>query len=617
MKVVNKKYIGIIMILILVEITMIFLCVKSYSNKNINVKLDNVLIKKEEKEDMFAIMVEQEDGTYLEYDKDTFPEGYILNEKLSGCINQKGLRLDGVLEYDSATNILTINSGMSMFCYLYFDFFVVEIQNFNYTGGVQTYVVPHTGYYQLETWGAQGGVKVAGGSSTIGYGGYATGAIYLQKNTELYITVGGQGNTTSSAGVKVAGGYNGGGIGYSYNGDTRGGASGGGATHIARNNNLGELFNYSDNKDDLLIVAGGGGGSDQCCNGYSKVPGSGGGYIGTNGTYTSSTVYGGSQTLGGSGNFSGSFGQGANCTSNDCAGGGGGYYGGGANTGGGGYGGGGSGYIGNSDLKSKYMACYNCDTSSDISTKTINTINSSLEPTANMAKAGNGHAKISYIGKDLNDIYINIKEITTSSINVEVGSLISNSLNTYYYSINDGDYVESTSNTYTFTGLTKGTEYNIKIYAIDSNGNRTSTIGKKISTLSELILYDSGIWSNGLTGISLISGAGAVALNTDSIQIRSNANGNFSFSGSIDVTNYNSLKIYISSITMTAYSGNSSNYTFSCGGNSGYHSVSDGMSNITISINLENITGSQNLTLKTYGHELAQTYAYITKIWLN
>lgn len=34
---------------------------------------------------------------------------------------------------------------------------------------------------------------------------------------------------------------------------------GAGATHIAINDDLGELKNYTDNRDDILIVAGGGG----------------------------------------------------------------------------------------------------------------------------------------------------------------------------------------------------------------------------------------------------------------------------------------------------------------------------------------------------------------------
>lgn len=265
---------------------------------------------------------------------------------------------------------------------------------FAYTGEEQIFTIPETGIYKVEVWGAQGGVKIAGGTSTIGYGGYSVGYINLVKDTSLYVNVGGAGLTTSSASTILAGGYNGGGKGYSYS-DNRGGASGGGATHIATVSGI--LSTLSSLREKILIVAGGGGGSDQCCNGYSKTPGSGGGYQGVDGIYYSESVSGATQTSGGVGSYDGSFGQGGNCESYDCAGGGGGYFGGGAKNGGGGYGSGGSGYIGNSLLTNKYMYCYNCTESSGETTKTISTTCHSSTPTENCAKEENGHARITLI----------------------------------------------------------------------------------------------------------------------------------------------------------------------------------------------------------------------------
>ena len=56
-----------------------------------------------------------------------------------------------------------------------------------------------------------------------------------------------------------------------------------------------------------------------------------------------------------------------------------------------------------------------------------------------------------------------------------------NPIATYYYSSNDGlSYEESSSNTYIFNNLEKGTEYNFKVYAVDTNG-----INSNINTLSE------------------------------------------------------------------------------------------------------------------------------------
>ena len=277
--------------------------------------------------------------------------------------------------------------------------------NFNANGGVtetttyttvgeHTYAVPEDGTYKLEVWGAQGGVRVAGGTSTTGYGGYSIGMINLNAGDNLYLNIGGAGKTTSSKGTIVTGGYNGGGNGYSYSGDSRGGASGGGATHISTKSGI--LSTLSSSLSDVLIVAGGGGGSAQCCDGYHKEPGSGGGYVGVAGYYNGvSNSSGGTQTAGGLGSFAGSYGAGGSCSSDDCAGGGGGLYGGGAEIGGGGYGAGGSGYIGNSLLTNKAMYCYGCTTSSDASTLTYSTTNVSATPTANYAKSGDGAAKIS------------------------------------------------------------------------------------------------------------------------------------------------------------------------------------------------------------------------------
>ena len=141
----------------------------------------------------------------------------------------------------------------------------------------QTYVIPQTGWYKIEVWGAQGGVDpqldfynpVTGASyesfsREVNVGGYAVGVIYLQKDTTLYIHVGTQQGGTNA-------GNNGGGQGsiddYTYTGyykdyDTHDvfmiGAGGGGATHVALSS--GELSDFENKVNDLIIAAGGGGG---------------------------------------------------------------------------------------------------------------------------------------------------------------------------------------------------------------------------------------------------------------------------------------------------------------------------------------------------------------------
>lgn len=224
-------------------------------------------------------------------------------------------------------------------------------QDFGYTGNVQSFTAPTSGTYQLEVWGAQGGVN----NSSDGRGGYSKGNISLSSGQILYICVGGQN------------GYNGGGspyVGFGSNG-----GYGGGATHIAKSNNRGVLKNYASYTSEVLIVAGGGGGAATYGSGYS-----GGGYGGgsTGGGHNPGT-----QTSGGSNiskayscdeddhpwhNYTlfvaGSFGQGGNGTddsecdggySGGAGGGGGGWYGGSGNASSNGDyngGSGGSGYIG-------------------------------------------------------------------------------------------------------------------------------------------------------------------------------------------------------------------------------------------------------------------------------
>ena len=55
---------------------------------------------------------------------------------------------------------------------------------FEYSGDYQTFVVPRSGIYKLETWGAQGGDR---GANNGGKGGYTTGEVYLKRGDILYI----------------------------------------------------------------------------------------------------------------------------------------------------------------------------------------------------------------------------------------------------------------------------------------------------------------------------------------------------------------------------------------------------------------------------------------------
>lgn len=229
---------------------------------------------------------------------------------------------------------------------------------YDYSGKEEVFVVPYSGVYNIEAWGAQGGGWYT--SKEGGKGGYSSGSIYLKAGDKLYLNVGGVGTSScSDSSVACPGGYNGGGDGT---GDGQRGTGGGGATSIAYQSGL--LSTLESNKDKVLIVAGGGGGS-----GTSGVAGAGGGENGTDGydsynkTYTNGyTGTGASQTAPGyaiqNKSYTGSFGKGSNFYNSGYggSGGGGGYYGGGGSDRGHGGAGGGSGYVSTSLSNAKTIA---------------------------------------------------------------------------------------------------------------------------------------------------------------------------------------------------------------------------------------------------------------------
>ncbi|HJJ08226.1 MAG TPA: glycine rich domain-containing protein [Bacilli bacterium] len=276
--------------------------------------------------------------------------------------------------------------------------------NFSYTGECTTYIAKSDGYYNLEVWGAQGGNYNT--TYVGGLGGYSKGIVQLTKGTTLYVCVGGQPQTVTTASVAVPGGFNGGGNGFNraYSGTYTYGQAGGGATDIR----IGQNSLYA-----RVIVAGGGSGSNNRISGYA-----GGGLSGV----TGQSGYAGTQTSAGTG---GSFGQGGSATTSGsnyrygASGGGGGFYGGGAiasysdSTNYDKYTGGGSGYVYTSSTASSYPSgCLLNSTYYLTASSTTEGINT-----------GNGKATITYIGKEIT-IY------DTSGANAPV--LASNMIPVYY-----------------------------------------------------------------------------------------------------------------------------------------------------------------------------------------
>ena len=119
---------------------------------------------------------------------------------------------------------------------------------FKYKKSTESFKVPVDGTYSLECWGA--------GESQ---GGKSQGDYRAQKNTILYICVGGQG-TIGSKTTRGVGGYNGGGQGGKAYGALRQGDGGSGATHICLQDGLLKDLKGAYDKNLLLMVAGGQGG---------------------------------------------------------------------------------------------------------------------------------------------------------------------------------------------------------------------------------------------------------------------------------------------------------------------------------------------------------------------
>ncbi len=313
--------------------------------------------------------------------------------------------------------------------------------NYNGTDGtdgeVQEFVVPHDGYYLLETWGASGGdgyLSSGNGSdyanrtkeSHAGHGGYSYANVYLKAGTVLYIYVGGQGtygagtnvdNNRSQYGGKV-GGFNGGG-----NGGNSASGSGGGMTHISTVNNPVTMTVYANYKaytswdsEGTLVVAGGGGGTDDLVGGtlggindgsggYGGGENGGGAYV--NGIERTSNLQGegGAQEKSQYTNA----GVGGHGSNTDTGGGGAGWYGGSASLNNNGGGGGGSGHVSLGTTEANTKAGTTVD-AVVVSGATIggNQLiptyeDARLDPTTNtmIGNIGSGHARITFTGNEV------------------------------------------------------------------------------------------------------------------------------------------------------------------------------------------------------------------------
>jgi hypothetical protein len=161
-------------------------------------------------------------------------------------------------------------------------------QNFNFTGGMQTFTVPAgVTSINIAAFGAQGGSGALGGNSVLGgtggLGASASGTLAVTPGQVLNIFVGGSGATP-------AGGFNGGGAGGTLNAGGGGGASDVRVGGTAASNRV-------------ITAGGGGGGGRGGCHessgtgGIGGNGGAGGGGVGQNGNNSaqSNGVAGGGQ----------------------------------------------------------------------------------------------------------------------------------------------------------------------------------------------------------------------------------------------------------------------------------------------------------------------------------
>ena len=152
---------------------------------------------------------------------------------------------------------------------------------------------------------------------------------------------------------------------------------------------------------------------------------------------------------------------------------------------------------------------------------------------------------------------VTVTETTTDSITVSVSaSGGTNAIQTYYYSINNGNYTSSSSNTYTFSGLSAGTSYSIRVYVTDTNGVQSNEYTLSATTdayVNPVVnsVTATNVSNNSIT-VSVSASAGTNAIQTYYYSINngsytsSNTN-TYTFSGLSAGTSY-SIRVYLKQI---------------------------------------------------------------------
>lgn len=95
-----------------------------------------------------------------------------------------------------------------------------------------------------------------------------------------------------------------------------------------------------------------------------------------------------------------------------------------------------------------------------------------------------------YLKATINDVTY---ESTSDSVTITTSVIVGDAeIVTYHYSINNGEYITSGSNTYTFSNLTSGMTYNISVYVTDKNNRKSNAYSTSVTTKNniEIVSYD-------------------------------------------------------------------------------------------------------------------------------
>ena len=113
-----KKFKTIMIVLLSIWIINIHFAYIFANNKGLI--MENHVLKEEINNDTnFALMLEQNDGTYIESTSSKWPDNYSLNLDKSKCIDKNGNELNKDLKY--INNVIKITTNTTSYCYLYFD----------------------------------------------------------------------------------------------------------------------------------------------------------------------------------------------------------------------------------------------------------------------------------------------------------------------------------------------------------------------------------------------------------------------------------------------------------------------------------------------------------------